>query len=159
MTIWGMDPASKKLAMFTDDIATRAIKHEVNRTDRNSELLAMCSWLDMVIAGDRGLETVIYVEEPVVAGARNLRTTILIAETVGMVLSRNARIRVVPVSSWKKATVGNGSADKLGVAQWLAKEHPRYAALCGSDQDLTDAAAIYVYGRAMEERERLLQHR
>lgn len=156
--IYGCDPASKKLALFTDDErGPRASLFLVKKTDRNTELLAMKDWLNDLIKHDP--DPVIYVEEPVLAGVRNIRTTILISETVGMVLSRHARVHVVPVDSWKKGTVGKGGVSKADVANWLAKEHPRYAELCGQDQDLTDAAAIYVYGRTLEERERLLQHR
>jgi Holliday junction resolvasome RuvABC endonuclease subunit len=148
--IWGCDPASKKLALFTDDErGPKASLFIVKKTDRNTELLSMKDWLNELIKHDP--DPVIYVEEPVVAGARNLRTTILIAETVGMVLSRHARVHVVPVDSWKKATVGKGGVSKDDVAKWLSEEYPEYAALCGSDQDLTDAAAIFVYGRALEE--------
>jgi Holliday junction resolvasome RuvABC endonuclease subunit len=149
--IWGCDPASKKLALFTDgDAGPRTALLLVKKTDRNLELLTMCDWLDLLIKDDP--DPVIYVEEPVLAGVRNIRTTILIAETVGMILSRHARVHVVPVDSWKQGTVGKGGVSKDDVAQWLSEEHPEYAALCGSNQDLTDAAAIYVYGRSLEER-------
>jgi Holliday junction resolvasome RuvABC endonuclease subunit len=148
--IWGCDPASKKLALFTDGAeGPKASLLLVKKTDRNTELNAMKLWLNALIEADP--EPVIYVEEPVLAGVRNIRTTILIAETVGMVLSRHARVHVVPVDSWKKATVGKGGVSKDDVALWLGKEHPDYAALCGQDQDLTDAAAIFVYGRTLEE--------
>ena len=148
MTIWGCDPASKKLALFTHDYEPRIGKILVKKTDRNSELLSMRLWLEEILRFDP--DPVIYVEEPVVAGARNLRSTILIAETVGMVLSCRARVHLVPVDSWKKGTVGKGGVPKEAVAQWLEKEFPEYANVCGDDQDLVDAAAIYIYGRKLE---------
>ena len=106
-------------------------------------------WLDELIRYDP--DPVIYVEEPVLAGVRNIRTTIIIAESVGMILALHARVHVVPVDTWKKETVGKGGVSKDDVAKWLSEEYPEYAALCGHDQDLTDAAAIFVYGRALEE--------
>lgn len=158
MTIWGIDPASKKIAMFTGNDKDTGVCHrevlEVKRSDRNTELLALRRMLEHVIHYDNA-ETVIYCEEPVVAGARNLRSTILIAETVGVVLALDARVHLVPVASWKKATVGNGHASKEDVTQWLTEEHPDYARECRDtlqrhSQDLRDAAALYVYGRDME---------
>jgi Holliday junction resolvasome RuvABC endonuclease subunit len=155
MTVWGCDPASKKIAMFSGD--HRGLIHrellEVKRTDRNSELLELRRQLEYVLRYDD--DPVIYCEEPVVAGARNLRSTILVAETVGVVLALNARVHLVPVSSWKKATVGNGNASKADVTEWLTREHPSYASECHDtqhreSQDLRDAAAIYLYGKDMD---------
>ena len=139
--IWGCDPASKKIALFTAD---QAVALQVKRSNRNLELFDLRKQMEFFLARDRF--PIIYCEEPVVAGARNLRSTILIAETVGMILSLDADVRVVPVSSWKKGTVGNGNAAKSDVADWLRREYPEYAELCGDDQDLIDSAAIYLYG-------------
>lgn len=152
--IWGLDPASKKIAMFTDDEGqVHAHLFEVPRSDRNLELKALRTQMELILKYDPN--PVIYCEEPVVAGARNLRSTILVAESVGVVLCLNAKVHLVPVSSWKKATVGKGNASKEEVSEWLRREHPGYAGYCRDarerdSQDLTDAAAIYLYGRAME---------
>jgi Holliday junction resolvasome RuvABC endonuclease subunit len=148
---WGIDPASKKIAMFSDDKGLiKANKLSVPRTDRNTELLVLRHWMQQVLEFDR--DPVIFCEEPVVAGARNLRSTILVAETVGVVLALDARVVLVPVSSWKKRTVGRGNATKDEVSDWLKNEHPLYASHCRGDQDLTDAAAIYLYGRYLDVR-------
>lgn len=152
--IWGIDPASKKVAMFTDDQGLiRAHVREVSRTNRNDELLGLRHWMESLLQYDP--DPVLYCEEPVVAGARNLRSTILVAETVGMILALNARVNMVPVSSWKKGTVGNGNATKDQVTEWLKREHSGYASYCRDtqqreSQDLRDAAAIYIYGRGLE---------
>src|SRR5512139_3457164 len=127
--IWGVDPASKKIAMFTDNeglVHTELI--EVQKSDRNLELMALRNHMEYVLKYDR--DPVIYCEEPVVAGVRNLRSTILIAETVGMILCLNAQVHLVPVSSWKKYTVGKGNATKDDVTEWLKREHPTYASYC-----------------------------
>jgi len=156
-TIWGIDPASKKIAMFTGDKSGRCIIQAelavVPKTNRNDELLALRRQMEFVMGPST--DQVIYCEEPVVAGARNLRSTILIAETVGMILALNARVHLVPVSSWKKGTVGKGNATKDQVTEWLREEHPEYAGYCRDtkwreNQDLRDAAAIYIYGRGLE---------
>jgi len=156
-TIWGIDPASKKIAMFTGSKSgldlIQAELAEVPRSNRNDELMALRSKLEFVIGPDG--DHVIFCEEPVVAGARNLRSTILVAETVGMILALNARVHLVPVSSWKKGTVGKGNATKDEVSEWLRREHPQYAGYCRDtkwreSQDLRDAAAIYLYGRSLD---------
>lgn len=149
MSIWGLDPASKKIAMFTDnDGLIRAAKLSVPRTDRNTELLVLRHFMQQVLEFDP--DPRIFCEEPVVAGARNLRSTILVAETVGVVLALDARVYLVPVSSWKKSTIGKGNATKDEVREWLNNSHPKYAQQCGVDQDLTDAAAIYLHGREVD---------
>ena len=146
--IWGCDPASKKIALFSgDDDRIRAEFFQVKPSDRNTEILSLRDQLLHIIKPNLAPVT-IYCEEPVVAGARNLRSTILIAETVGMILGVRAYVRLVPVSSWKKATVGKGNATKEEVANWLQREYPDYAQACGN-QDLVDAAAIYLYGRSV----------
>lgn len=97
-------------------------------------------------------DTTVYVfcEEPVVAGARNLRTSLKIAQAVGAIVSGAAhstlRTYLVPVSKWKKATCGSGSAGKPQVTDWLNHTHPAYAAACGGKQDLVDACCIALYG-------------
>jgi Holliday junction resolvasome RuvABC endonuclease subunit len=159
--LWGCDPASKKIALFTvDEDLVRTEIFEVKKTDRNLELMALRTHMEQLLQYDP--DPIIYCEEPVVAGARNLRSTILIAETVGMILSLNALVRLVPVSSWKAGTVGNGHATKDDVAQWLQEEHPHYARHCRDtqqreSQDLRDAAAIHIYGRDMEARTRAVR--
>lgn len=152
--IWGVDPASKKIAMFADDDGlVRAHVIEVRKSDRNTELMSLRAQMEDILLYDP--QPIIYCEEPVLAGARNIRTTILIAETVGMILSLNAEVRVVPISSWKKATVGKGNATKDEVTEWLKEEHPGYTSYCRDtkqreSQDLRDAAAIFIYGRSVE---------
>lgn len=146
--IWGVDPASKKIAMFSDDGRVHAHLLLVKPSTRNLELIALRNQMELILKCDPN--PVIYCEEPVVAGARNLRSTILIAETAGMILGMRARTVLVPVSSWKKSTVGKGNATKDEVAQWLREEHPGYASHCHGNQDLTDAAALCIYGQQLE---------
>lgn len=120
-------------------------KITVGKSTRSAELRQMRDQFEDVlkIGGDH----TIFVEEPVLAGMRNIRTTILIAETVGMILSYSRSVYVVPVSSWKQKTVGDGHATKEMVEKWLEKDHPTYHRLCEHDSDLVDAAAICVYGQ------------
>lgn len=142
--IYGIDPASKKIAIFGGDpLHARTIK--VAKTQRSEELNKLRTVLTEVI----GDNDTVYVEEPVLAGARNIRSTLLVAETVGMVLSV-CRAHLVEVSTWKKSTVGKGNASKDDVRIWLERAYPAYAQACAGDQDLIDAAAIFVHGRGVE---------
>lgn len=145
MTLWGIDPASKKIAMFNGELLHF---FGVKKTNRSDEMSVLRQKLEAFIGTDP--ETVVYVEEPVLAGARNIRSTILVAETVGMILGLPCRVEVVPVSSWKMTTVGKGNASKEDVSSWLKLVHPDVHAGCSGNQDLCDASAIYYYGRAME---------
>lgn len=97
-----------------------------------------------------GDEPVVFIEEPLVAGARNIRSGLKLAEAVGVIIAAVScytdRCYLVPVASWKKGTVGNGSASKQDVALWLSQYHPSYAAHCDGSQDLADACCIARYG-------------
>lgn len=87
-----------------------------------------------------------FMEAPVVAGAKNIQSTIRVAETFGLVACLVPDAREVAVSSWKKATVGNGNASKVQVREWLDGNHPDVARMCRGNQDLYDAACIALYG-------------
>lgn len=142
--IWGIDPASKKIAIFGGHpLQARVIR--VAKTDRSEELRKLRERLCDVIDED----DTVYVEEPVLAGARNIRSTLLVAETVGMILSV-CNAKLVEVSTWKKSTVGKGNASKDDVRVWLERAYPQYATACGGDQDLIDATGIFVHGRGVE---------
>ena len=148
--IFGIDPAAKSLAISAwGSGITATYKITTKKDDRWRQILELQSQLNPII--DLWNPDAIFIEEPVVAGAGNIRSTILIAETVGMVLSCGLPTYLVPVSSWKKKTVGNGNATKQEVAEWIEKELPEYAALCKRDQDLLDAGAIGEYGRQVME--------
>lgn len=148
--IFGIDPAAKSLAVSVyGSGVTETYKFIAKQTDRWIQLNQLHGQLHMAI--DLHQPDAIFIEEPVVAGAMNIRSTILIAETVGMVLSCSRPTYLVPVTSWKKKTVGKGNASKQEVTEWVKKELPVYAALCKSDQDLFDAGAIGEYGRQVME--------
>ena len=145
-TIWGVDPASKSLALVGHNgLLTSVRKITVPRSERSTELRRMRDEFEQAMSLDS--HNVIFVEEPVVGRTRNLRTTILIAETVGMVLSYSRFVYLAPVASWKVKTVGRGDANKEDVRFWLKTHHETYHRLCEDDGDLVDAAAICLYGQ------------
>lgn len=90
---------------------------------------------------------VLFVEEPPLAGGRNIRTFAALNQMVGAILSATAaQSYLVPVDSWKKATVGKGGVSKELVAEWLRVHHPGIWAECDGNQNLVDAACIAHYG-------------
>lgn len=90
----------------------------------------------------------LFVEEPPLAGSLNIRSALQLNQTVGAILCATAgQGYLVPVSSWKKATVGSGAADKPVVAAWLEREHPDLYRRCDGDQNLMDACCIALYGQ------------
>ena len=150
--IIGIDPASKKLALFWEKGGQpSAVTKVVKKSNRAVELSDMRAFLaDFLALVSIGEDVVIFCESPVLAGARNIQSTILIAETVGMILSLGYPCYLVAPASWKAKTVGSGNASKSDVACWLAERYSRYSDLCDGDQDLCDAAAIYLYGASVE---------
>lgn len=87
----------------------------------------------------------VFVEAPPLAGSRNIQTLIMLAQVQGVVMSMWAA-RAVPVGTWKKTVIGNGSASKADVWFWLEENHPDYFQMCEGDQNLIDAACIALYG-------------
>jgi hypothetical protein len=113
---------------------------------RSEELLDLVNTLnDLVCEGD-----VLFVEEPPMAGARNIRTFAALNQVVGAILSANtAQKYLVPVDSWKKATVGKGGVGKDVVGEWLRVHHPGIWAECAGNQNLMDAACLALYGHGL----------
>jgi len=145
VTVWGVDPAARKLALF----GINGEHHQVHiittpKLGRGNELTRMRYQLEKLLGAEA--DPIVFCEEPVVAGVRNLRSTILLAQTVGMVLALDVPVYLVPVSTWKKDTTGRGNADKSGVSEWLRLEYEQYFLSCDGNQDAVDAAAIAIHG-------------
>lgn len=99
---------------------------------------------------DLPIPMTVSIEAAVVAGARNLQSTIKQAYVIGAIqaeLLRGARaegydVRLVAVSSWKKAVVGHGSSTKEQVAEFVRLRWPDIGERA---QDYYDAACIAAY--------------
>lgn len=151
--IVGIDPGMRRLTLYSSEGMRDEV--EVAKDERWNELRSLADYLRTALQNWNRMKTIqrIYCEEPVVAGARNIRTTIGIAETVGMVLSCGLPVTLVPVSSWKKEVIGNGSATKDQVREWYFGGHTPGVEIT---QDTCDAAAITEYGvRDMDRARRL----
>lgn len=156
-----MDLSSYSVAMVHLGDGVRTLKFEVPTKYRKGRAYVASTLHDQAkwFLDEVG-PAAVFIEEPVVAGARNLRSSLLIAQVCGAVLVAAGMERVVrltPVSSWKKETVGNGNAGKQDVRDWLDAAHPQVAAVCGHDQDLYDATCVALHGQGLLRRSDVLR--
>lgn len=151
--IAGADPASGKLAVVMDDDG-QVTKHCWKSTSKKWEP-ANCAevhrWVQREFmdlhCGD------LFLEAPVV-GRGGAHATIVQAFVSGAVqaafLELGWRVHLVNVQRWKKHVAGTGRADKDDVERALADVWPVGWDAADGDADLIDAAAIAVYGAALQ---------
>lgn len=144
MTIWGVDLGVRSLyvARIDGSVLTLFSKsYRIHKQSRGDELAGLHAWL-----GDTLEHGPVAIEEPPLAGSRNLRTFLALAQVSGITAAAaGPEAILVPVSSWKKGTVGNGAASKDLVSAWLRRVHPDYHKACAGDQNLIDATCIALY--------------
>jgi Holliday junction resolvasome RuvABC endonuclease subunit len=146
---WGVDLGVRSLYVARIDgdelelFAHNSLR--IHEQDRYVELSVLRAWLGMFSPAGTW-----YTEEPPLAGARNLQTFLHLSQTSGVVACC-VPTALVPVSSWKKGTVGNGSASKDLVARWLSRRHPAFFEACAGDQNLVDATCIALYGKSLDQ--------
>jgi Holliday junction resolvasome RuvABC endonuclease subunit len=165
-TILGFDLSSRKLAMTGiqgDDHFVRtweAPKKEKDRAKVIAGFIDPLTELFTTHSTTKG-DLWVFVEHPL-RGRAGVHATIVQAQVQGLVLGLAVQYGAhgayhVNVTTWKKAVVGNGSADKERVRTWLATHQPVLAALAGDDQDLVDASCVALYGRSVIGRGRKLK--
>lgn len=88
----------------------------------------------------------LWIEAPIAGLSGNVQTAVKIAMTVGAVLTYDGDTELVAPSSWKKAVIGHGHADKAATAAWLDEYRPALAKACQGSEDLRDAACVGIYG-------------
>ncbi len=92
----------------------------------------------------------VFIEEPIVG--RGVRASLQLSQMYGAFRAelaeraRDNQVYDVPISVWKRATVGRGNAKKEDVANWLKEYNSDYYSRCDGNQDLIDATAIGYYG-------------
>jgi hypothetical protein len=147
MTTWGVDLGVRSLYVARlDDGDLSLHSHnslKIHQQPRYVELSMLRAWL-----GTFSPTGSWFCEEPPLAGSRNLQTFLHLSQTSGVVACSVPAV-LVPVSSWKLVTIGNGNASKELIAGWLAARHPAYFEACAGDQNLIDATCIALYGQAM----------
>lgn len=150
MTVLGIDANSRKVAFFLlgDTPATHVV--QVSSKVRNHAVLFASIFTEChAFFTTLGENVEVFIEKPLMG--RNAHGTIFQAQTNGVVqaaalLAGMERVYEASVPSWK-AHIGNGRADKAYVKSWLRTNYPVLADHAGDDQDLTDAAAIALYGQ------------
>ena len=112
--------------------------------DRWEELVIVRDAIEhMIQEGDH-----VFVEEPPLAGSKNVRVFGALNQMLGAILASSpCKAYPIAVGEWKKTIVGNGSADKDAVADWLSNANPQIFDLCDANQNLVDAACIALYGQ------------
>jgi Holliday junction resolvasome RuvABC endonuclease subunit len=150
MTTWGVDLGVRSLYVARFDGEDLSLfSHnslKIHKQSRSKELKTLFLWItDLIGTGQ------VWIEEPPLAGPKNIRTFLHLSQ-VSAVAGLVENSEYVEVSSWKRGTVGNGSASKELVARWLRAGFPRYFEQCGGDQNFIDATCIALYGKTLGER-------
>jgi Holliday junction resolvasome RuvABC endonuclease subunit len=149
----GCDPSSKKLAVVVSHPDGRVTTHVWQSTNKKwepSSCLSASEWIRCEFARmDPGT---IWIEDPVV-GRAGIRSSVVQAFVSGAAQaafqSLGWTVQMVNVQRWKAVVVGNGHASKDDIASAVTQHWPDAARITSSDGDLTDAAAIALYGRGL----------
>lgn len=165
-SVVGIDPSSKKVALFCISEEGSYISHREWQADKKMSPDARPDFLyqSRVMAesyfsslyGD----LYVFIESPLV-GRGGARSTIVQAQMQGVLLSAAKAVGAlgvyeVNVQTWKKLLTGAGNANKEEVARWLRLNHIGFSEIASS-QDLVDASCIALYGRDVLSRGSLLR--
>jgi Holliday junction resolvasome RuvABC endonuclease subunit len=153
MNLMGVDLGIHKVACFVLGDAPEARIHDVTGTaaPRDYQLMELSRFVHDIALVHQVDQ--VWIEDTLVGN--NVKYSIQLTEVRGAVmaaLALSADVRLVNVGTWKKGTVGAGNANKDSIRDYIHVSNPAYAPLCGSDQDLYDAACIALYGRQIMER-------
>lgn len=166
----GIDPSAKKIAIVSTHttlgtISTHAFPlYEKGTTRQTPAALAnalrdmrkFLQWAELI--APQGTRRLAWVENPLV-GRGGVGPTVKQAFIGGIIRAVLAdggfEVHDVNVSTWKKEVCGSGAAQKPLVVQTVKQKWPKADALIRGDGDLTDAAAIALYGIEVIERARI----
>jgi hypothetical protein len=143
---YGVDVGMRRLAVACPETGVvKAYKLPVS-DDRATELHQLQTWAQVAIPPGSRVWVEAQFQQPGLG-----TTAIKLAMTSAVVLASAAASggmgTLVPPSTWKMVVCGNGGLDKVGVAAWLATNHPALSAACDGDQDQIDACCIGLYGQ------------
>ena len=134
----------------------KGIFDELILTDKDDikSLNTLSEWLKSHI--EAGRPELVVVEQSIQGASRNIRTGISMAMVAGAlsltVQQVGLKVILVGPSSWKKAVIGYGNADKDAVTRWLSTRHPKYYEQCQrfkKPQDVTDATCLALYAETI----------
>jgi Holliday junction resolvasome RuvABC endonuclease subunit len=150
MTVIGIDPSSKKLALcITYPGSEKYPEFHSIRLPEGILQATGAAFEEAFLCFRKHPEAAVYMEEPVVG--RNVRSTIVQAQVGGAVMAAADRaglpyFELVNNSHWKKEVLGKGNAKKEEISELLEKIWPEAYNLAQKDQDLIDASCINRYG-------------
>ena len=160
--IIGIDPASTHIAyviLYQDKfrvIVSKNLGKSGPEACYNARLLTLktieetTKWVYQINKKEKHLPIHCFYELPVL-GRGGVRSTMVQCFTSGSVQAtlyeRQCPTYPVNVSSWKKAVVGRGNADKGQVAEFLRLQWNALYQSASGNQDVYDAASIAIYGR------------
>lgn len=158
----GIDPASTHIAFVTlyKEHFRVTVSKNLGKSGpeacHNARLLTLetigetIKWVKKINGKELHLPIHCFYELPVV-GRGGVRSTMVQCFTSGSVQAtlyeRQCPTYPVNVSSWKKAVVGKGNADKGEVAEYLRLRWGALYQTASGNQDVYDASAIALYGR------------
>ena len=151
--VLGIDPSSRKIAFFSLGTDGYSHTHVVQVPTKVKNRAVLCAQIytecyEYFELLDKSIP--VFIEQPLMG--RSAHATIVQAQSNGVVqaaatLAGMERVYEVNVRSWKREVIGRGNADKAYIHSWLRSHHPSLADNAGDDQDLTDAAAVALYGQ------------
>lgn len=158
VSVMGVDLGIRKVALFGwEDEEPFAYSQAVEAGLPRAWQLHRLAEYTRGVSDLHGIDMV-WIEDTLVGN--NRKYSLQLTEVRGAVMAAQAittDVRMVNVATWKKQVVGDGHASKDQVKDYIDVTYGAYAALCGDDQDLYDAACIGLYGRQIMERAAHLQ--
>lgn len=158
--VLGIDPSAKKIAIVAVDTITHTVVvsskvlYKTGKQTPESLQRALHFMDDFVESVDRisPRDRYAWVEDPLV-GRGGIRSSLVQAYVSGIIRATlcdaGFTVSGVHVGTWKKQVCGNGNADKADVARVVKTAWPKAHRLVDGDGDLTDAAAIAIFGQSV----------
>lgn len=155
-TVIGIDPSSTHIAftiLYPDETWEVVVEKKMGKSGpeacHKARLLTLAT-IDTARNKCKKSSIHCFYEMPIL-GRGGFRSTIVQCFTSGAVqgaiYERECSAYPVNVSSWKKAVVGKGNADKGQVAEHLRLRWNAIYTAAEGNQDIYDATAIALYGR------------
>jgi Holliday junction resolvasome RuvABC endonuclease subunit len=157
--VLGIDPASTHLALVaTNPLTQTFVAHKERLAKRSgpeacaAAMTFMPQFLDQI--APMGTPRYCFIEHNV--RGPSMRSTIVQAHTTGVVLACLAlagfSVYQVAPTAWKATVTGNSRAEKPQVVRVVKAKWAKAAREIAGDYDLSDAAAICLYGVSVTER-------
>lgn len=161
VAVVGVDPSFNKMAAVygVDDEQVDIDSVTLPGSNIADKAVQIHLWLTDLLAGIEDEDIHVFIEEPVI-GRGGAYSTLSQAKAHGvMVLSAllsGAEVTTVNPARWKKVVLGKGNLGKPEIKKAMSEKWPSLVHITQGDQDLVDAAAIYLYGKhVLELRQRV----